>query len=602
MSSPPSLGDGWAKHRQTIKDLYWNENKTLTEVMAIMSEKHGFVALKKQYKKHFIEWGLEKNAKTYEMQAMVEIQSSRRDMLNKETQFFVRGREVKLSNLTRFKRKNVLNGVGWAGSLSPDSRAAPRGITYGTPEPEESQHTSTPPAQVFAVGRDDARVHAYLATNAQTITRPTNFPAGFYFSQQFQPIDASSASPSNLSFQDLPTIHSAPFDYSLHRRLVVGPGTSLYDINQVHTAPSSAAMYNTALQSALPADGLSRFEGQSGANMVGTGDDWGYGSGSIRATASEDNNEYLGDSLASQSSSPWIENCDLRHPQARFNIDPRLRSSLELLTPLHVAVIGGDITESQAILDGGADVDATGIGGVAPLHYAAFQRNVALVNLLKSYGAKLDATTNLDRSVLFYAVCKEPHLADSDKAIYGRHYLMEKVSRNNMSAAHTDDNTMDVVEALFGLPSGWFRLLNSLSQPDNAGVTPLMVAAQAGFTSTVTMFLQRGACPSTKDHGGYTALKYAASSRHDHLVRLLLQADGRVQVHGLDHLLKLAVWNLTADDDSVRIAAEMARLCRDMGMLDGLITLASKKGEARVVHFLTEAKNNTKGPAGSGSQ
>ncbi|KAK3358431.1 ankyrin repeat-containing domain protein [Lasiosphaeria ovina] len=601
MSSPPSVCDGWAKHRQTIKDLYWKENKTLTEVMAIMSEKHGFVALKKQYKKHFIEWGLEKNAKTYEMQAMVEIQSSRRDMLNKETQFFVRGREVKPSNLTRFKRKNGLNGVGWAGSLSPDSRAAPRGITYETPEPEEPQHTLTPPAQVFAVGRDDARVHGYLATNTQTVTRPTNFPAGFYFSQQSQPIDASSASPSNLSFQDLPTTHSAPFDDFLHRRLIVGPGTSLYDTNQVYTVPSNAAMYNTALQSALPADGLSRFEGQSGANMVGTGDDWGYGSsGSIRATASEHNSEYLGDSLASQSSSPWIENCDSCHP---FDIDPRLRSSLDLLlTPLHVAVIGGDITESQAILDGGADVDATGVGGVAPLHYAAFQRDMALVNLLKSYGAKLDATTNLDRSVLFYAVCKEPHLADSDKAIYGRRYLMGKVSRDNMSAAHTDDNTMGVVEALFGLPSEWFRFLDSLSQPDNAGVTPLMVAAQAGFTSTVTMFLKRGACPSTKDHGGYTALKYAASSRHDHLVRLLLQADGRVQVHGLAHLLKLAVWNLTADDDSARIAAEMARLCRDMGMLDDLITLASKKGEARVVHFLTDAKNNTKGLAGSGSQ
>ena len=282
------------------------------------------------------------------------------------------------------------------------------------------------------------------------------------------------------------------------------------------------------------------------------------------------------------------------NPTRAINAGPHVGISVLDHTELHNAVINNNFSLAKTLLDGGANVNCADRGGMTPLHYAAYQRNIELVKLLRDYGASLDAVTDKGRSILFFAVRSHARLDSNDMLLYAY--------QNGIGhGSHTDEATMSVINALYNFPAGWTRLLRSLEQADKDGMTPLMVAAEGGFTETVIMFLQRGAGPDVRDHAGHTALKYAAITNQRHLVRMLLQVDTRVEARDLSHLLKLANRNFTADDpvygkdswwdtchnfDSALIAEEMVRLCREKGLLDGLLQLAKQKRKAGVLGLL----------------
>lgn len=263
--------------------------------------------------------------------------------------------------------------------------------------------------------------------------------------------------------------------------------------------------------------------------------------------------------------------------------------------PLHHAVKEADLGLARSLLERGFDVNCVVRGGITPIHCASWRRDVELVRLLMEHKANLNAATDRGQSVLSFAVGPSDMLPYPNQSHGGSH-------------SHTDDATIAVIDALFDSPAGWTRLRQMLDQADKNGVTPLMLASEAGFTNTVVMFLQRGARPELRDHDGRTALRYAARGNHRHLVRLLLEADARVQAHDLSHLLKLASKNLTACDSantlqrkgsswwgnpdhssSVIIAAEIVRLSRDMGILDGLLRLTEQKSKTGVLELLMAA-------------
>ena len=57
------------------------------------------------YKLRFKEWGLEKNIKSDEAKAMLIIRKRRRDELNTETEFVLRGKVVTDEKLDRFQKR-----------------------------------------------------------------------------------------------------------------------------------------------------------------------------------------------------------------------------------------------------------------------------------------------------------------------------------------------------------------------------------------------------------------------------------------------------------------------------------------------------------------
>lgn len=303
-------------------------------------------------------------------------------------------------------------------------------------------------------------------------------------------------------------------------------------------------------------------------------------------------------------------------PRASSTI-PQTIEALDL-TPLHRAVISGNVDLTRTLLEDGSNANCAARGGMTPLHYAAYQRNAELVRLLKNYGANLEAVTDKGRSVLFFAVRGHARLGSFDMLPYAS---QARPSQDY----HTDEATVRAIDALYNHPAGWARLLRALALADKDGVTPLMLAAEGGFTQTVTMFLQRGARPDARDHAGQTALRYAAGSgpadpdlpRRRALVRLLLQADERVQACDLAHVLKLAGRNCTAtaraaatelvhhhkgrDSDGsssaalVVVADEVVRVCREMDVLDGLLGLAEQKGKAGLLELLLGAASRLDG-------
>ncbi|KAL2015640.1 hypothetical protein VTK56DRAFT_5061 [Thermocarpiscus australiensis] len=595
MPAAPDTALDWAAYRSRIEDLYWTQHKELPEVMKTMEDLYGFAATKKMYKKHLKAWGLEKNIKTSEMIAMIEI-ARRRRLQNKGTLFVRRGKPVDPGKLRRFaKRRGLLVADGAAASLSDQQVATPPNITYTTPEPDNAE--SPPP--VPQSYDDQETMESYKSVAEASKGAHSSGHCG----------NSPSCSTSCAS--------SIPASWNTY---VHSQSASTHPVVDDH-APLSLAFL--ALQASDVSHDLPGVHFSTPCSPIfwfDGSEDTGYHAYPAPTNGPPSWNlvpqpkpDTVHD-LDSPSSRiipvfPSSHDSDIAHAtlvisdadKATNPIYPcTARASLDH-TALHDAVIDNNYALAKALLEDGANANCTARGGMTPLHYASYQRNVGLVQLLRDYGSKLDAMTDKRRSILHFAVGSQRCLGDSDMLAYAYH-------DGGDNSSHTDEDTMNVIDALYSSPAGWTHLLRSLDQADEDGVTPLMMAAEGGFTKTVITFLQRGARPDLSDHAGHTALRYAASNSHRHLVRLLLEADARVQAHDLSHLLKLASRNFTgraATDHGLRgmegwwdachgsssaiIAEEMVRLCREMGVLDGLLRLAEQKRKDGVLELLLGA-------------
>jgi uncharacterized protein len=73
-------------------------------------------------------------------------------------------------------------------------------------------------------------------------------------------------------------------------------------------------------------------------------------------------------------------------------------------TPLHYAVIDGDLEAVRTRLDEGLDPDAADDNGWTPLHFAAARSNAAGVELLLARGANVVASDHAGNTALINAV------------------------------------------------------------------------------------------------------------------------------------------------------------------------------------------------------
>jgi uncharacterized protein len=86
------------------------------------------------------------------------------------------------------------------------------------------------------------------------------------------------------------------------------------------------------------------------------------------------------------------------------NADVHARSQNAMKNqPLHAAAAGKATKAARALIDGGADVNATQVSGFTPLHSAAQNGNRELVVLLLERGAKADAASDDGRTPLAFA-------------------------------------------------------------------------------------------------------------------------------------------------------------------------------------------------------
>jgi ankyrin repeat protein len=79
----------------------------------------------------------------------------------------------------------------------------------------------------------------------------------------------------------------------------------------------------------------------------------------------------------------------------------------EVLTPLHLAAIEGQIEDMGVLLSNGADVNIKTNKGMAPLHSAVIGKQPEAVNFLLKYGADVNAPNAIGGTPIFYAVLKD---------------------------------------------------------------------------------------------------------------------------------------------------------------------------------------------------
>ncbi|KAK2875660.1 hypothetical protein FQN49_001518 [Arthroderma sp. PD_2] len=121
----------WEGLKETIRQLYVEQNLSISGLMQVMESQHYFRASRKQYLSRIVRWGFNRNVKAEAMIRVALIREKRRRLYGKPTVFAYNGREVDERKIERFIRDRF--GKGQLDRVNFDNVSTPAGITYGTP-------------------------------------------------------------------------------------------------------------------------------------------------------------------------------------------------------------------------------------------------------------------------------------------------------------------------------------------------------------------------------------------------------------------------------------------------------------------------------------
>jgi uncharacterized protein len=148
------------------------------------------------------------------------------------------------------------------------------------------------------------------------------------------------------------------------------------------------------------------------------------------------------------------------------------------------AAMNGNIAAVRDLIGRKVDVNAPQGDGSTALHWAVYNGNTELTQLLLAHGASVTATTRLGGLTPVMMAAK-----NGDAALLA--LLLD--AKGDASAANSN------------------------------GTTPLMFAAASGKADAVTLLLDRGAGVDAKDTHGQNALMFAASQGRVDAIKVLLQ-------------------------------------------------------------------------------
>lgn len=159
----------------------------------------------------------------------------------------------------------------------------------------------------------------------------------------------------------------------------------------------------------------------------------------------------------------------------RANINYRYGKAL--MTPLMAAARAGDAIKARLLLERGADHAVTDTAGRSAVNHAAIAAGRDVLEVLHGYGAQLEHTDRMGRTALHLAIWETG------------------------SSASTESRTETVI---------W--LLAQSVDPnavDNAGMSPLMLAAREALADIAGPLLDAGAIVDLRDGNGRSALIHA---------------------------------------------------------------------------------------------
>ena len=213
------------------------------------------------------------------------------------------------------------------------------------------------------------------------------------------------------------------------------------------------------------------------------------------------------------------------------NVDARANDGS---TPLHQAAALGDVAAIRVLLAGGASVNAKAKDGSTPLHQAARLGEMASIQALLAGGADVDArnkdgVTPLHAAAVSGKAAVIPTLlaggADVNaRAKYGVTPLHFAAMRKMILAALEADakgGRDKLLSSMF--PKG---MVDTLSEADREITAAILRLADDDRADTVRALLAGGAAVNARGGGGTTPLHYAAVSGDAAAVEALLDVGG----------------------------------------------------------------------------
>ena len=225
-------------------------------------------------------------------------------------------------------------------------------------------------------------------------------------------------------------------------------------------------------------------------------------------------------------------------------------------TPLHAAIVKGNIDLTKLLLEHGADITMLNAQGLTPVHEASKRVRLDIVELLLDHQVGVDIPDWGGRTPLAQAsfegelgvaqvllrygasVSSEDILGWTPLALgslYGHLDVMRLLIKSGAAVDSCTNSgwTPLKIASLYGYLDVVRLLLKSgaaVDSRDNTGWTPLMSASQAGHLDIVRLLLQKGAALESRNDSGCTPLTVASGNGHPDVVRLLLRSGATVDI------------------------------------------------------------------------
>jgi len=224
--------------------------------------------------------------------------------------------------------------------------------------------------------------------------------------------------------------------------------------------------------------------------------------------------------------------------QLQYDVNTR---NTEGVTPLHLAAYQGNVKLMQFLIQKGALLNSIDNDGYTPLYWAILGNNFYAVHLLIRKGADLQLrpkekigflsravlTQNIAIIKLLLAKGADPNEQEMHIAYTPMHYAINAMDASQLLNA--DETTLSgklmnnkkrLCTKIIAL------LLDKGGNPDaknQYGVTPLQLAVKASLTKAVSLMLQKTSDVNLKDNKGYSALHYAALEDNTTVLKQLLK-------------------------------------------------------------------------------
>ncbi len=221
-----------------------------------------------------------------------------------------------------------------------------------------------------------------------------------------------------------------------------------------------------------------------------------------------------------------------------FEIDKIFNGS----TPLMYAAENGNIKSAEALIEAGADLNASNESKITPLMRAAYYKNSSIARMLIESGANISATSILDQTALISAA-----MANDIKTfnlLAEKTFDINEVDKNGKTALiHAAQNyNTEIANALIEMGA-------NLKLKDSQEKNALIHAAQNGNIKIVNALIEKGAYTDSSDKQFKTALFYAAENGHFEICESIIKSNSyiRKNLSNKDELLLYAIEKSNAD-------------------------------------------------------